>query len=312
MTEPLITKFRPISFDDELLIGHREIIAALRRVIASPTRPHAYLFTGPSGIGKTTLARIVASEIGAEVLEFDAASNSSVEAARQLVELGQYRSLGGSDSKMFLIDEFHGLSRQAMDALLKTIEEPPEHLYFALCTTEAHRVRETIVTRCYHVPLKPLRDAEVEELVSLVCVVEDWKPDGDVVQMVVQAATGQPRKALSMLQSVHDAPSREEARRVIALLDTSEPVTDLLRDIVGGKRSWSLLRGHLEKLGDEDFDSLVAEASGYIATVIVREGDEARARSLWQLLDALTFPSATYNKRAAFVAAVGRMLWGGQ
>lgn len=309
MTEPLITKYRPQSFEE--LIGHSDVSAALRRVLKSDTCPHAFLFTGPSGIGKTTLARIVAAELGAEVLEFDAASNSSVDAARQLVELGQFRSLSGTASKMFLIDEFHGLSRQAMDALLKTIEEPPEHLYFALCTTELNRVRETIVTRCYHVPLHKLADRDIESLISLVCEVEGWVPNGDVVQMVVSAATGQPRKALSLLQSVHDAPSRDEARRIIALLDTSDPVNSLLKDIVSGRAQWSALRVHLEKLGNEDFDSVVAEASGYIATVMLREADEKRAQALWRLLDALTFPTATFNRRAAFMAAVGRMLWGG-
>ena len=307
MAEPLIVKYRPTSFDE--VIGHEEIVGALRRVIASDTRPHCYLLTGPSGLGKTTLARIIASEIGAEVLEFDAASNSGIDATRELIELGQYRSLSGSATKMILIDEAHGLSRQAIDALLKTLEEPPDHLYFALCTTELQRIRETVVTRCYHVPLRRLKDQAIEDLLMLVCEVENWSPDSDVLQMVVQASTGQPRKALSLLQSCHDAPSRDEARRIISLLETSEPAGDLLRDLVNGKRTWALIRPNLEKLDDADFESLLTGGARYISTALVKEADEKRAASLWALLDALTFPSSTFDRKAAFIAAVGRMLW---
>jgi DNA polymerase III gamma/tau subunit len=310
--EPLITRYRPHEWEE--LVGHEKVIAALRRVAASDSRPHAYLLTGPSGIGKTTIARIIAREIGAEVLEIDAASNSSVDAARQLVEIGQYRSLGAAERKMFIIDEFHGLSRQAMDALLKTLEEPPDHLFFALCTTELSRVRETVQTRCYPVALHPLRSAEIEELLTAICAVEGWEPSGDVMTMIVQASTGQPRKALSMLEAVHDAPSREEAERVTALLaSASEAGSSLFRDLFGGK-TWVHIRPALERLQAEqaDWDALAAEAAGYISTMIIGEKDDKRARDLWQLLDALTFPSNTFNRRAAFVAAVGRILWGGQ
>lgn len=307
MTEALIVKYRPNSFEE--VIGHEEIVRALQRVIQSPSRPHNYLFTGPAGLGKTTLARIVGNAIGAEILEVDAASQSSVESARSLIELGQYRSLSGAQSKMFIVDECHSLSRNAMDALLKTLEEPPEHLFFALCTTEMHKIKETIVSRCYHVPLKPLAAPDIELLVEAVCEAEEWKPNGDVIQMVVSASTGQPRKALSILQSIHDAPTREEAKRIVALLDDSEPVLELLRHVVSGKRSWKIIQTELEKMGDEDFGSLATSASRYIANAMIKETNEEKAKNLWHLLDALVFPSSTFDQKAAFFAAIGRMLW---
>jgi len=217
--------------------------------------------------------------------------------------------LSGADAKMFIIDEFHGLSKNAMDALLKTLEEPPEHLFFALCTTEAHRLKETIFSRCYHVKLSPLPPTEIEILLDVVCESEGWKPTGDIIQIVVAAATGQPRKALSILQSVHDAKDRDEAKRIISLTEDSEPVLEILRHLVSGKKAWPLIRVQLEKMDDDDWDSLAASAARYITNVLVKEASEDKARVLWQLLDAMLFPSSTFDRKAAFIAGVCRMLW---
>lgn len=306
---PIITKYRPAAWEE--VLGHEVAVGSLKRTLASASRPHAYLFSGPTGTGKTTLARIIGSVLEADINEIDAASNSGVDAMRQVVELSQYMSMTGAGRRLLLIDECHRLSRPAFDAILKLLEEPPEHLYLALCTTELQRVPPTIVGRCYHVILNPLKPAEIEELLSVVCDLEGWQVNKDICQLVVQSADGSPRNALSIMQKVHDLRSRDEAKRVLAIIEAGDPLIELLQHLIVGKSSWIRIRSIMERIEEDVWEGAGIIAGRYIMGALLRAEDEKAARRIWQLLDALVFPAETYDKKAAFVAAIGRMMWGG-
>ena len=307
--DPLINKYRPRDWGE--FVGNTSSIVSLTRVLQSQNRPHAYLFTGPAGIGKTSSARIIASALSLDITEIDAATNSGIDAMRSLVEFGQYMSLSGSEGgRLIIIDECHALSKPAWQAILKLIEEPPTHLYIALCTTERSKVPETVVTRCFDTDYKPISAPEMEDLLAAIADAEGWNVDKDVLALAVQAGTGQPRKAISILQKIWDAPTRDEARRIVSLAEASDPLIELLQHLISGKRSWAQVRVLLARLDDQDMEQQIIGAGRYICSAMMRTPEDKTAARIWELLEALVFPADTWDKKTSFIAAVGRMMWG--
>lgn len=318
-TLPLITRYRPKSFDDEWLMGNREVISQLQKAFFPKTRPHAYLFTGPSGVGKTTLARILANEAEADIVEIDAASHSSVDAMREIVELGAYYPISGSGVRFFIIDECHALSKSAWQALLKILEEPPEHLYICLCTTESAKVPETVQTRCYPVKLNVLDREERQRYMEKVCEAEGWEIPNDVFAAVANSSNGQPRRILTMLEAVQGLSSIEEVHRVLHLVEFDEKngVIDFIRRLLRGEAiEWTIkggrgIRDVLADFEERDFDSATEIMTEYLCKAMLNE-KEPYARKAWMLLEALVFPTDTLNRKAKFFSSIGKILWGGE
>ena len=142
---PLHIKWRPQKLND--VISHAFVVSSLKALLKEKECPHSFLFTGPSGVGKTTLARIVASYLEAAVLEIDAATNTGIDAMRAVQDMARYKAID-NEKRVVIIDECHALSKQTWQSLLKIVEEPPAHLYWAFCTTEPDKVPATIKTRC--------------------------------------------------------------------------------------------------------------------------------------------------------------------
>ena len=202
----------------------------------------------------------------------------------------------------------HSLSKQGWQVLLKTLEEPPDYLYFGLCTTELQKVPETIVQRCYHVALRPVPAPELGDLIDAIAGLEGWTIHPQARTLVLQAAAGSPRKALAGLQAVQGA-DPAEAARVLSLIGAGEPLLDLCRQLVRGGATWSAVQKLLVRIEDDQWEKASGMAAGYVVSTLLRAENEAAAKRAWTLLDALTFPSATYDSRAQFVAAVGRIFF---
>lgn len=306
--KPLITRHRPTTFKG--MIGNEAVYKALQRHLKDGKHSHSYLLTGPSGTGKTTAARIIAKKIGAEVLELDAAASSGVESARSLVEIGGHMAMSGSGKRMIIIDECHALSKPAWQVLLKIVEEPPPHLYFAFCTTETGKVPKTIVTRCYDVQLRRVdMDILREWLEEVICPAEGWEVHADVITKVVQKADGSPRHALSILDAVHEVDDPEEVDRIITIVTDDDPAIQIARLLLAGKPTWSLIKEQLAKLEDNDLEAAIPAIARYIANAMHRASNEKAAARAWEILNALTFPINSPDPKVVFFAFVGRYLW---
>lgn len=225
-------KYRPHSFED--VIGQEHIRSVLEAAVREKTIGHAYLFSGARGTGKTTMARIFASEVGAterDLYEIDAASNRGVDDIRALRE--EVHTLPfESPHKVYLIDEVHMLTKEAFNALLKTLEEPPEHVIFILATTELEKLPETVVSRCQTFSFKQPSVATLKEMVTRVAHKEGYKLDAPAAELVALLADGSFRDAHGILQKVVTAAEGKQVSRENVERITGAPKGELLLELL--------------------------------------------------------------------------------
>lgn len=209
----LTRKYRPKSFDD--VVSQEHIINTLRNAIEQNRISHAYLFCGPRGVGKTTMARVVARMINGvgmdvdgealgrtlDIIEIDAASNSGVDDVRSLREGVRVPPQSGK-YKVYIIDEVHMLSKQAFNALLKTLEEPPEHVKFIFATTEPHKVLATVLSRVQRFDFRRIKVSEMVDRLRFICNEEKINIDDESLHLIGRKADGALRDALSILDQV--------------------------------------------------------------------------------------------------------------
>lgn len=208
-SQALYRKYRSKSLKE--VVGQGHIVEVLTNALKQDKISHAYLFTGPRGVGKTSIARIFAHEINKaeytsekthlDIIEIDAASNSGVDDMRELREKINSAPLA-LKYKIYIIDEVHMLSGASFAALLKTIEEPPSHAIFILATTDAHKVPATIMSRVQKFYFKPIEQAEIVKHLQSICKKEDIKFDKDSLEAIAESSEGSMRDALSLLDQV--------------------------------------------------------------------------------------------------------------
>ena len=198
----LYRKYRPESFDE--VIGQDHIVKAIGGSLKVGKVAHAYLLCGPRGTGKTTIARIIARELGTsanDTYEMDAASNRGIDDVREIRE--NVRTLPfDSKYKIYILDEVHMFTKDAWNALLKTIEEPPEHVIFILATTELEKIPETIISRCQSFIFKKPNDAILSKVVTNVAKKEGYKLEEGGAELIALLSDGAFRDALGTLQKV--------------------------------------------------------------------------------------------------------------
>ncbi len=259
--EVLARKWRPLTFDD--VVGQEHITRTLRKAVETGRLSHAYLFSGPRGCGKTSTARILARVINCDsldqgnpcnrcascktviagnnldVMEIDGASHTGVGEVRELQESIGYTP-SQSRNKVYIIDEVHMLSTHAFNALLKTLEEPPPHVFFIFATTSPHKIPDTIKSRCQRHHFKRLENAEIAGRLSEICRAEKVKFEDDGLRLLARKADGSMRDGTSLLDQCITASggtvSADAVRGILGLID-QEKVLAFVDAISGGDSS---------------------------------------------------------------------------
>ena len=251
----LYRTYRPQTFEE--VAGQEHIVKTLKNALATGKIAHAYLFAGPRGTGKTTMAKLFAKALNCEegighqcntckncvsitegnhpdVLELDAASNNGVDEIRELIDKVKYGTILGR-YKVYIIDEVHMLSASAFNALLKTLEEPPEHVIFILATTEPHKILPTILSRCQRYDFDKVSEYDIKERLKAVLANENVEYVEDAVELIVSLADGGMRDALSILEKVLAySQNRLVVDDVLAIfaLESKEEKMKLLQSII--------------------------------------------------------------------------------
>ncbi len=206
MQEAFYRKYRPVSLDE--LVGQPDAVNLIQQQVKNENLSHAYLFSGPRGVGKTSLARIIATTLGCDpvfdITEIDAASHNKVDDIRDLNDSINFIASSPGNKRVFILDEVHMLSNAASNAFLKTLEEPPAHVIFILATTEPDRVLETIKSRTTHIAFKRISNNEIVETLTKISKSEKIKISNEVLKYISNQSEGSLRDAINLFEQTHN------------------------------------------------------------------------------------------------------------
>ncbi|OQW68120.1 MAG: DNA polymerase III subunit gamma/tau [Proteobacteria bacterium ST_bin12] len=289
----LARKYRPKSFDT--LVGQPHVVRALTNALTQQRLHHAYLFTGTRGVGKTTIARILAKSLNCEtgitatpcgvcnacteidrgrfvdLLEVDAASNTQVDAMRELLDNAQYAPTVGR-FKVYIIDEVHMLSKSAFNAMLKTLEEPPAHVKFILATTDPQKVPVTVLSRCLQFNLRQMASATISEHLQNVLAQENISFESAAISLISRAAAGSMRDALSLTDQAiaygNQTVNEVEVRSMLGAVDQTY-LYDILQALISQDGSALIEKAQTMQMRNIAFEAALNDLANILHQIAI-------------------------------------------
>ena len=262
----------------EQIKGNSEIVASLQNMLSNlDTCPHSFLLHGPTGCGKTTIARIIASKVGCvgdDYREVDSADFRGIDTIREIRKNSLYMAREGS-YRVWVIDECHKMTNDAQNALLKILEDTPPHVFFILCTTEPQKLIETIRGRCIQLQVYPLTETQMFGLLRGIVRKEGKELDRQVYDQIVQDSLGLPRNAINILEQVLSVPKEQQMEMARRIADQQSQMIELCRALLNNS-SWKKVKDILTGLKDQEPESIRRVVLGYCQSVLLKsENDNA-------------------------------------
>lgn len=293
----LYKKHRPKELSE--LRGNEDLVQSLPKLLSNPkTMPHSFLLTGGTGCGKTTVGRIIGNFLEVKEIDFQEINSSDfrgIDTIRSIINNAQYKPVE-SKYRVFLLDECHKLSNDAQNALLKVLEDTPQHVIFILCTTDADKLISAIKGRCITYHLQPLNEKEMKILLKKVARAEGESIEPEILEQILMDAQGHSRNALQILEKVL---ATEPENRLKAAKQHAAEVNqsiELCRALIG-KGDWKEIKVILSGLTGQDAESIRRQVLGYANAVLLKGGNPKAGLVLECFIEPFYntgFPGLTY------------------
>lgn len=294
----LYNKYRPQSLDQ--IKGNAEIIQTLQGMLQKKDEfPHALLFHGATGCGKTTLARIISKELGCvgnDYREINSADFRGIDTVREIINQSMFLPLEG-DVRVWVLDESGKMTGEAQNSLLKILEDPPSHVYFMLCTTEPQKLLPTIRGRCSQFQTNLLNEKQMFGLLRRIVKDENQELDTIIYDQIIQDSLGHPRNAIQILEQVLNVPDDKRLEVAKQTAEKQSQIIELCRALLNGDK-WSKVKGIVEGLKGQEAEDIRRAVLGYMQVVLLKgENDRAAAiiETFWEPTYNLNFPYITFS-----------------
>jgi DNA polymerase III gamma/tau subunit len=285
----LYHKYRPDELDK--VYGNKEVVESLKKSVKDKKIPQVILFSGPTGTGKTTTARILAKELNAvdTLTEMDSAQFTGVDVIRDIRSKSRFIPIGGG-VKVFIMDEVHQLTSAAQEAFLKELEDTPKHVYYFLCTTNPEKLKPTLVGRCIHYTLQTLSKDDMTSLLEHVVKSEDEKLDKEVYKVIVKSSKGHPRNALNLLQQVLSVPNKKRLK-IAENYETEESTSIALCRSLLNQEGWNTAQEILKGLKDQNAETIRRHVIGYCQSVLLGKDYKGSHNKAATILEEFSTPT---------------------